>query len=311
MLYVVVATLDNLAHTKELLRTLGQAAATVPMRVICVDNGSSDGTVEFLSSWGATALTVLSNEVNIGVSASWNMGIRFAIQNRADAVLVCGNDTAPVAGTVEKLWQHLQDGMLFVTGTQCSYDWTGDSTTADLPLLAAPDYSFFMFQPSIVIERMGQYDLAVEFYARTQWQLTNKLAATPYPMRMNPWDYGLFDTGYALGYFEDNDHHLRAHNAGIACLRDQSALFRHDCSLAIRTHPELAEINKRTFPANAERFRAKWNGLPHEVGIIGARPLNVSDAEWAQMSGGRDVQEVDGAQAIEDAKRVYAQHGVG
>lgn len=307
MLYTITIALDNIAHTKELLRTLGLAAATVPMRVVVIDNGSKDGTVEYLSSWGATALTVIANEANVGVSAAWNTGIRFALQNRAEAVLVCGNDTAPWEGTVERLWRHVQDGVPFITGTQVGYDTTG-GTIAELPFLAAPDYSFFMFRPDVVVEQVGRYDLAVEDFAKQAWSAAG--STQPYMQRMSPWDYGLFDTGYALGYFEDNDHHLRAHNAGIACLRDQSAMFRHDCSLAIRTHPDLAQINQRTFSANAERYKAKWGGLPHEVGVLGARPLNVSDDQWRQMSGGREVKEVDRAQAIEDAKHVYAQHGV-
>lgn len=309
MLHVVTVALNNIDHTKELLRTLGKAAEKVPMRVIVVDNGSKDSTVEYLTTWG-TAIQLFCFEHNTGVATAWNTGIRFAMANNADAILVCGNDTAPLPGTVERLYAAIQSGIPFITGTQCAYSAPADAHTVSndsTPLLAAPDYSFFMFNPAI-IPQIAAFDIDVEHQSIVQWQA--QAAKQPYQMRMNPWDYGLFDSGYQLAYFEDNDHHLRAHHAGMACLRDQTALFRHDCSLTIRTSPELAELNKQTFPRNAERYKAKWSGSPQEVGPMNAKLGNITDEQWTQQTAGRKVEEIDRAKAIEDAKRIYAAHGV-
>lgn len=313
MLYVITATLNNLEHTHELLRMLLLASVSIEMRVVVVDNGSTDGTVENLASlWGPGALTVLPFEANQGVPMAWNTGIRFAYQNGAEAVLVCGNDTAPLPGCVERLYAGLRSGMLFVTGTQCAYDTPIDfaaPVSADAPLLVAPDYSFFMFRPRDMIERMGALDVKLEYINKQAWHKAQG-DDTPYQQVMSPWDYGLFDTGYALGYFEDNDHHRRAQLAGIRCVRDPSAVFRHDCSLTIRTNAVVAQQNQSTFQRNAERFRAKWGGMPHQLDVLSAQPPNVTAEQWAAMSGGRPVEHLDRAQVIEDANRVYAQHGV-
>src|ERR1035437_240793 len=118
MLHVITATLGNLDHTKELLRALGKAAEKVPMRVIVVDNGSKDDTVPYLTTWG-TAIQLFCFERNTGVATAWNTGIRFAMANNADAILVCGNDTAPLPGTVERLYAAIQSGIPFITGTEC------------------------------------------------------------------------------------------------------------------------------------------------------------------------------------------------
>ena len=311
MLHVVVAVCGNLPHVKELLRTLELAAQTVPMRIVVCDNGSKDGSTEYFLS-RSSELTLFPFDRNMGCAVAWNTGIRFSFQNNADAILVCGSDTAPLPGTVERLYSGIQSGMAFITGTQCGYDSDPEAPTPgnDLtPLLAAPDFSFFMFNPRAVIERVGSFDVHVEHKSKVQFHAQAGEKA-PYTMRMNPWDNGLFDTGFMLGYYEDNDFHLRAHSAGVPCLRDQTALFRHDCSLTIRTNPEIAKQNQHTFPANAARFVRKWSKLPHELDILGARPLNVSDIEWATMTGGKEVQELDRKKVIEDARRVYGAHGV-
>ena len=308
MLHVVIATLDNVAHTKELIRCLQLVRGMPGLRVIVVDNGSTDETLSWLPSF--SAITVLGFQQNQGVASAWNGGIRFAVTDGASTILVAGNDTAPLPGTVEKLYRHIQDGALFVSGTQVPYEtpattqWDDDPS---LPFLLAPDYSFFMFSTAIV-GGIASRDIEVEVRSKLEWEKQNP--GKPYPMMMLPWDYGVFDSGFQLAYFEDNDHHMRAAQAGIPCLRDQTAAFRHDCSLTIRSHPELAAANQQTFPANAERFRQKWGALPHEIGISSARPLNVTDEQWARMTGGRQVQEIPRSRAIEEARRLYAANGV-
>jgi hypothetical protein len=126
------------------------------------------------------------------------------------------------------------------------------------------------------------------------------------------------DERLSPAYFEDNDYHLRLQRAGLLALRDPGAEFRHETSLTIRINPELAQQNQVTFARNAELFKAKYGGLPHEVEVtqgsnkyaIGAKPLNVPDEQWQAMSGGHPIQELSRDEAVAQAKATYARYGI-
>lgn len=316
MLYVVVAVLNNGERLGALLTSLGEAAqvAQLPMRIVLVDNGSQDDLANGLAQSFAgrnSGVQVIYNERNTGAAAAWNLGIRFALVNGASQILVCGSDTCPLPSTVERLVAHANAGVPFITGTAIPYDANESVMIAPPPvsnesvLIAAPDFSFFLITVQ-AIEAVARWDGSIEFNVVKETGPADRP-----PVLTPPWCWGLFDERYWPSYFEDNDYHLRLERAGILAARDPEALFRHDCSLTIRTHPDLAKVNQeKTFANNAELFRAKWGGLPTEVGAVGARPLNVTDEQWQQMSGGRPVLEIDRGKAIEDARETYRRYGI-
>lgn len=310
MLYVVTATLNGLQYTEALIATLQQSVGQIPFRVIVIDNGSTDGTVKHLAqAWAGGPVSVMRNEWNTGVSAAWNMGIRIALANKAEAILVCGNDTAPMPGTVERLYGLVAAGVPFVTGTAVAYSTPEVKVppVADPsdPLVAAPDFSFFMFN-STVLGIVGNSDVTEEIRQRRAAG-SNVVV----PVVMNPHEWGLFDSRYMPAFFEDNDYHHRMKLAGVLAVRDPKALFRHECSMTLRANPEVAKLNETTFAKNAELFKAKWGGYPHEVGLQQARPLNCSDAQWAQMSAGHPVTEVSREHVVKSAQAVYQRYGIG
>lgn len=306
MLYVICATLDNFQHTQRLLAALQQVAG-IPMHVVIVDNGSTDETCDQLRG---QPLTLIENERNLGAGAAWNLGIRYAIANQAEAILVCGNDTAPFPGTVERLYALLREGALFVTGTQVVPDTPGEVVPpcgSDVVLLAAPDFSFFMFQP-VMVEILARWDASVAYTLGAQLKPGDAAPATI----MSPWELGLFDQRFVLGYAEDNDYHHRCKQAGIPLLRDPGAFFWHDCSLTIRTHPELAQLNQSTtFRRNLELFKAKWGGFPADLDVQQAKPNNVTPEQWNAMTGNRAVAELPRDEWVAASRALYASYGVG
>lgn len=305
-LYVVVPLINNAAHFSRLLDALRSVKVT--LRLIVVDNASSQPeALEILANLGRMAsVIVVRNAWNSGVSASWNIGIRIALNNMAEHILVCGSDTRPWPGCVERLYQLSTEGVLFITGTQAPYSQPETPILTCGPeekLLAAPDFSFFMINRK-AIEMVAQMD------GLTEINVVSQLKARPMELP-KPWDWGLFDERFYPAYFEDNDYHVRLKRAGVLALRDPGAIFGHDCSLSIRTHPDLAKINQeQTFPANHKLFVAKWGKPPQELDIPSAKPGNISDEDWALMSGGRQVVEVDVEEAKKNAEKVYGQYGV-
>jgi len=318
-LYVVIAAINNRVHLERLLLSLVTPAERIPMRIVVVDNGSTDGTAEWLVKFGV-GVQLISNEGNLGAAVAWNQGIRFALANMANgcgAILVAGSDTLPMPGCVERLWNNvINEGILFTTGRQVPYDTPeapcGPAATTE-PMAESPDFSFFMFSP-LVVRRLGEWDAAVELDRRIAWSKQHENVAPaekpPLPIFQTPWCYGLFDERYATGYFEDNDLHTRMKHAGLLAVQDPGAVFRHDCSLTLRTNPEVAAKHTDQFRRNAELFRWKWGGLPHEVGLPQARPGNVTDDQWLKMSGGRPVTQVDRDAYRAQCTEVYTSYGL-
>jgi len=72
------------------------------------DNGSSDGSVEYIRE-KFKEVKVLESKDNLGFSEGNNEGIRYALENGAEAVMLLNSDTKVDEGVVETLWMGLGD----------------------------------------------------------------------------------------------------------------------------------------------------------------------------------------------------------
>ena len=319
-LYVIIAAYgeQNLpALIRELLQQL-RLDGRVAARIVVVDNGAAQRPVQSIlpqEPW----LVYFPMQTNVGVSAAWNIGLRFALANGARFVLLAGSDTCPRPGTVSRLLNHAFAGVPFITGTQIAPGAYAEASGGK-HLLAAPDFSFALFDLQVVTSKIAFWDWETAFQARLRHEVMASNLLTSgvdawvpsgsIDLPMNPAEWGLFDETFFPGYFEDNDLAARAKVAGILMLRDPDALFDHACSNTMHEFPEVAELVKEWFPRNAERFRQKWGGLPHELNLMHGRPTNVTDEQWERMTGGMPVLEVDIDEARRAGERVYAAYGI-
>lgn len=104
--YVVVLNWNQKDLTDECLASL--AKATYPaFRIVVVDNGSEDGSVEYLRQ-RHPGVTYIANRENLGFSGGNNVGIEHAMAEGCDYVYLLNNDTEvspdflyPVVSTME------------------------------------------------------------------------------------------------------------------------------------------------------------------------------------------------------------------
>src|SRR4051812_28779275 len=95
----VVLNWNNYQDSRDCLLSLQQA--TYPrLRVVLVDNGSSDGSGEQLAAEFPGA-DFMSNTTNLGFARGCNVGTRHALAHGADYVLLLNNDTVVTAGFLE------------------------------------------------------------------------------------------------------------------------------------------------------------------------------------------------------------------
>jgi GT2 family glycosyltransferase len=214
--------------------------------VLLIDNGSSDGTWEFLNKFieypGRAAICYPENR---GVAYAWNRAIQFAIgTGEIKYVLIIGNDTLLQKNCIDRLVQTAdRTGEAIVTATnyasQCEKPFdilnykikTPNKNTED------PDFSCFLLRIASVIE------------------LTKKeKGSEKYP--------GLFDETIYPAYFEDNDYHYRLKLAGLRAIRTSSAPFYHFLSATKKENSEIDDQINQTFKINEQYFIEKWGGLP-------------------------------------------------
>ena len=185
--------------------------------VILVDNGSNDGSVEFVNSYYPDIKTI-SLPDNVGFSAANNIAIK-TVNTRYVALL--NNDAVPHPSWLEELVETLEahphvgfaaSKMLYYDNPEI-IDRAGDSyTRAGAGLLR------------------GRAEPASS-YNKQEWIFGACAAAALYRTRMLR-DIGLFDEDFFLLY-EDVDLSFRAQLRGYKCLCVPEAIVHHKVSSSI------------------------------------------------------------------------------
>ena len=94
---ITFATLESLEHTKMCVESLLNSGVE-KKRIVAVDNGSSDGTPEYLQQLGLGAIVL--NRQNLSCGAAWNQGI---LAQQSDWTIVMNNDIVVADGFANSL----------------------------------------------------------------------------------------------------------------------------------------------------------------------------------------------------------------
>lgn len=235
---VLILTHNNLELTKRCVESIH--AQDIPTLLLSVDNGSTDGTYEWLQENGANGYGLREN---FGVSRGWNLGLsHFFMHNgfldhdsRWPHVLVVGNDTVLPRRFYRTLLSYDED---FITGIAVDDIKIIDAVNAEdlqeIPRQALsphPDFSAFLIR--------------WEFYSKYH----------------GPTIGGPFDEAM-VNYCSDCDLHIRGHQRGNGMWK-VAMPFYHERSSTMRLAPpeEQAALHRQA-GADREVFRKKWGCLP-------------------------------------------------
>lgn len=108
----IVVTYNRLAMLKQCLAALREQ--TSPCDILIVDNASSDGTKEWLST--QNSIIILSLSANTGGAGGFNAGMREAVNRGYELLWIMDDDTLPQADTLQELLE--ADSLL-----QGNYGW--------------------------------------------------------------------------------------------------------------------------------------------------------------------------------------------
>jgi len=192
---IVILNWNSLEDTRECLRSVRRIAYS-NRRIIVVDNGSAAPEAAALRDEFGDALAVIESETNLGFAAGANLGIRHALENRAEYVLLLNNDTivdptfltALVGGAESrgdgaaycpKTYFYAQPEMIYSTGGSVSA-WTatarqigrGQHDSGQFDRVATRDYAdgVCMLIPRRALETVGLLDEDYfAYWEETDW----------------------------------------------------------------------------------------------------------------------------------------------
>ena len=238
---VVVVTIDNLAFTKLCLASLLANTEYPNLEILVVDNGSADGTPEFLRNLEKRHLAVraILNRENRGFGPANNQALADAT---GDLFVLLNNDTMVPPGWLSRLGLRLDDPALGLVGPATNR--TCNEAQVE------PTYQTYAEFLRFARERNRQFD--------GQVRPIRMLAMFCAAFRRTLYDeIGPLDERYAIGMFEDEDYALmaKALGYGIAWAPD---VYVH--------HAYHASIGKLLpaghylplFRTNQQRFEHKW-----------------------------------------------------
>ena len=189
---VLVLTHNNLTLTKRCVDAIRKQ--DIPTDLFIFDNGSTDGSPEWIDSLGVPGMLHPENK---GVSYGWNLGLEFCFEDGAEQVLAIGNDTVIPPGFYRTLLESNKHFYIpFLTGVAVDNMEQALQTPIIEYLTPRPDFSAF------VITR-------------------------------DAWDkIGRFDERM-VHYCSDCDYHVRGHRLGVPMMK-AAIPFYHERSSTLR-----------------------------------------------------------------------------
>jgi GT2 family glycosyltransferase len=238
---VVVPVADGLAFTRLCLESVLLSANDIDVELVVVDNGTQDGTREYLTDLAErdSRVRVVRNDENRGFAPAVNQGLTAA---GGDALVVLNNDTVVPPGSLARLVAHLERtdvGLVGATTNRC-----GNEAEVDAPYRTYGELVEFAARRGA--EHSGvAFDLEVAtlFCAALLREVLERV--------------GFLDERFEVGLFEDDDYSARMREAGYRVLCADDAFVHHftegtlGALFASGAHSEV-------FAANKARFEEKW-----------------------------------------------------
>jgi GT2 family glycosyltransferase len=247
---IVVVTYDNLVFTRMCLESVLSSMTGDKVELIVVDNGSSDGTVEYLEQLASefAEVRVILNDRNHGFAAANNQGIATAT---ADVLVLLNNDTLTPPGWLPRLLRHLDDPSIGLAGPVTNR--SGSESEIDVP------YSTYG----------GLLKFSEERYraCRGDQHVVQSLVMFCVALRREIWEtVGILDERFEVGMFEDDDYAMRVRQAGYRIVCAEDVFVHHFGQASIGKLSASGEFGS-LFHANRRRWEAKWgrSWTPHPL----------------------------------------------
>ncbi len=232
---IIIPNLNGFPHVRPCLDTL-RRTTTGPVELVVVDNGSTDGSLEWLREQPDVRLLEMGR--NLGAPAARNRGLAVASGER---VLFCDNDVLFTPRWHELLVGHL-DAWPDIGMVGPVSDYVVDAQKVARP--PHPDEALDDYAAAVHAEQRGRHAYTSQlilFFILARREVVERI--------------GGIDEVYGRWGFEDNDWSLRARLAGYRLRIARDCFIRHLGSRTARTaNLDYASL----LLENWEVFKRKW-----------------------------------------------------
>jgi GT2 family glycosyltransferase len=243
---IVIVSYDNLVFTRLCLESLLANTDYLAYEVIVVDNGSRDGSLEYLRRLAEqhTRVRLVINRRNVGFASACNQGLALA---GGEVLVLLNNDTMVPPGWLRGLVAQTQYERIGLVGAVTNRI----GNEAEVPTSYRTWGECLAFARNQALTRAGE---TLEIGTVTMFCMA---------MRRDVHRLlGPLDTQFEVGTLEDDDYSMRARAAGLKTICADDVFVHHfgEASFGkLIPTGEYADVLTR----NKERFEQKW-GRPWE-----------------------------------------------
>lgn len=221
MLYCGIPSINLYRY---LVQTVESIKSNTGIKILLVDNLSTDGTREWIQQ---SSHEKILNPENYGVARSWNQILYWGLSHdNCEIIYILNNDIVLHPEAID-----LMTESVLINGKEAI---SGLNIGSNPSMLSSAARSASRYSPSMNFCCFG---------------------LTPKTIKR----VGFFDEAFKLAYFEDNDYHNRMRLEGIDNSCDMWALFSHYGSRAIK---EGGVHHEPHFTNNRNYFKRKWGFDP-------------------------------------------------
>lgn len=185
-----------------------------PLKVIAVDNGSTDGTPIKIKEKFPNIEVIEASE-NLGFGKANNVGMEKAIKEEADFVFLLNQDAWIEPDTVEKLVNISSKNKEFGILSPIHVNGSGDGLDYNFSMYLAP-HRTPNFYSDLFFGKLDQYYIS-NYVNAAAWLITSSC--------LN--EVGVFNPMFKQ-YAEDNEYIDRLHSAGLKIAIITKAIIYHD-----------------------------------------------------------------------------------
>jgi len=234
---IIIPAFNCLRFTQACVETLLRDRSRAGFEIIVVDNGSSDGTAEFLAT-RAGYITILSPGVNLGFAKANNLAARSAVGRH---LVMLNNDAVPEPGWLDAMAGTANsDDNIAVVGAKLLYPL--DRTVQHAGVVVTNDLKL-----KHIYEGLPENHPAVN----KQRDFRSVTGACMLVKSDIYRCFGGLDEGFVNG-FEDVDFCWRVNEAGLRVVYEPAAVVLH--------HAERTSGRHDHETANATRLTRRWRG---------------------------------------------------
>lgn len=221
LISIVIVNFNTKKLIKNCIESIFKAKPKVNYEIIIIDNGSNDGSCEFLKNISAKypkTISLYLNKQNLGYASANNQGIK---KSKGKYILLLNSDTLVLKDSLENLYEFAQktNSRIGIIGGQLlNPDGSIQESVFNLPTLGRAIRQYWFGEKEI----LDKYAPKDEVPREVEAVVGAAFLITPYARKK----VGLLNERYFM-YFEDLDYCRRVKRASLKVYYLPSAKFIH------------------------------------------------------------------------------------